>query len=352
MAWFLALALGVSPSIFAQAEVDEGEPATPDIVTLRDGSRLHGRIVRVVDGTLVFESEAARKTTLELRFDRVTSIESPTSRRVVLADGTVLVGTISSVGAEGVAVEGETVRSVGIPLERIVAIDPPPKKALTHKGLVTWTGRVTDGNTRTKSTTAHGEYRARTETSRLSADGDWTYAEDEGELSARNADGSLKYDVFLSQRSFVYANALFEGDDFADLNLRTTLGAGLGYQFVDAERDGSDWSFYEEAGISFFDEDFEGSAADDRYVAARLAGRLEWDVVTDRCTLFHQHEAYFGFENQDDINARIQAGIRLRLIENLFATGEVKFRWDNTPVPGNRRADTEYLWGLTYTFSF
>jgi putative salt-induced outer membrane protein YdiY len=45
-----------------------------------------------------------------------------------------------------------------------------------------------------------------------------------------------KYDYFVTKKVFLDAFGLLEKDTFQSLQLRLTLGAGVGYQFLDTGR--------------------------------------------------------------------------------------------------------------------
>lgn len=324
--------------------------ANADVVELKDGSTIQGTVQSMGAGVLVIETGAADGGSIKLKFEEISALTIGEDATIVLTDSSELRGPASPAGEGKVTIESTDAGAITVEYGKISSINPPPVKPLHQKINIALNGRFTDGNTRTKSVTAFADYEARTNKSRFTVRGDWNYAEDGGELSARNASGAIKYDYFVSDRFFVYTNALFRGDDFADLNLRTTLGAGVGYQFLDAEKDECSVSFYEEVGISFFDEDFD-NASDDRYAAGRVSGKLDWGV-TESTDFYHFHEFYFGFEDQDDLNADTQTGIRMKIAGNLFANAGVNFRWDNTPAAGSRRTDAEYLFGVGYSATF
>ncbi len=332
-------------ALSSAAAAEEPAPQPADEILLQDGSRIVGRIVAMEEGVLQIETQSAGKVAIE--FQDVKGLTSATRHDFVLADGSKLVGVPVWDPALGFRVATEVSGVLPVDLGKVAAIDPPPKKAVSQKGSIVLNGRVTDGNTRIKGVGAIGDYEARTDLQRFTLRGDWSYAEERGNLIARNASGAIKYDIFFTKRFFGFTNATFRGDDFADLNLRTTLGAGVGYQFVDRKQ----LTYYEETGISFFDEDFD-NAPDDRYAASRVSGKLDWTVIADRLAFFHFHELFFGFEDQDDVYAETKNGLRLTIVANFFASLQVNYRWDNTPAPGNQRGDTEYLWGIGYSFDF
>lgn len=322
-----------------------------DEIVLKDGTRVVGTIKKLQKGELEIEVASSTDGTLSFKFEDIVSIKTDDPQKIELDNGSVLNGPLI-IEDGGARVADESAGEVRIDIDKITKLNVPPRPPVTRKGFIGINGRVADGNSRTKTAQAVLDYVARTESTRITIRGDWNYAENEGELAQRNAQGSLKYDVFVSERAFLYMSALFVGDDFADLNLRTALSAGAGYQFVDEELDDTNWEFYEEIGVAFFNEDFEGSAADSRYTAGRLSGRFDKTFGDDRIILFHYHEFYFGFEDQEDLNALTQQGVRFNIIDNFYATMQVNFDWDNTPAPGRKRTDTEYLWGLGYNFDF
>ncbi|MGB5304974.1 MAG: DUF481 domain-containing protein, partial [Gammaproteobacteria bacterium] len=139
------------------------------------------------------------------------------------------------------------------------------------------------------------------------------------------------------------ANTVLFKDDFADLNLRSSIGVGAGYQFY--ETDITNLSL--EAGLSYVNEDFE-LAEDDSYPAARWALNYDHFLYSKKLQFFHVHEGLLGIEDTSDIIITSRTGLRALLTENFTATAQVDLDWDNTPSPGNDRIDTRYLFNLGY----
>lgn len=351
MKWLGVITLSIALLAITGSTVfaDDAAATKPDEVVLKDGTVIRGTIVSMLGGALKINNAAVDGGSVSVKFSEVARIVSETTHTFQLTDETRVVGKPRIDENSQLVVDTELQGTVPLNLGHVAFINPPPVKAVRHKGSINLSGKISDGNTRTKSANAQVEYEARSETNRLTIRGDWNYAEDSGALSARNASGSLKYDYFFSPRGFAYVNSVFQGDDFADLNLRTTLGAGLGYQFVDSTKDGGSVDFYEEAGISFFDEDFD-MAKDERYAAARISGKLDWAVKPGKIAFFHFHEFYSGLEDKDDLYADTKTGFRFTILDNFFALLQVNYRWDNTPAAGANRSDAEYLWGLGYSF--
>lgn len=319
-------------------------PVGADEVVLIDGTRIVGRVKTLDAGRLTIVGETIGE--LHLPFSRVLSITTDEDREVVLADGSARRVRFELRG-ESVEIVGATGREP-VSLAQVQAIDPPPPEPpVTHEGNITLSGKVTDGNTRQKKVTANAEYVRRTKENRLTVLADWNYAQDFGELTERNASLRGKVDHFFDERLFTYANASGRRDDFADLDLRSTLGAGAGYQLLDSDT----CKYYEELGISYVDDRFD-VAEDDDYATARFSGKLDWAFDPDRVTIFHFHEVFLGLEDTDDLLVDTQSGVRLTLLKDFYASIQLNYKWDNTPAEGKRREDVELLLGLGYSYTF
>ena len=314
-------------------------PALADEVTLKDGSRILGTIQSLDGGELKMDGGSAGE--ISIPFSSVEAITTDGEHTVILADGTVLKGRITMSDV------GPSVGEQQVEFSSIEAVNPPAKPAVTHNGNVSLSGKATDGNSNTKSLSAFAEYIRRTDNNRTTVFADWNYSENLGELSERNASLRGKYDHFFNQKFFGYGNLSFERDDFADLDLRTTIGGGAGYQFIE---DGIH-SFYEEVVISFFDEKFDNSP-DDEFASARFSGKFDWIIESDRISLFHYHEVFLSLDDSEDVLIDTKTGLRVNVVDNFFATLQFNLKWDNTPATGAERTDTEYLLGLGYSYSF
>ena len=119
-------------------------------------------------------------------------------------------------------------------LDRVVAINPPAVRHVTYRGSVNLGVNVQDGNTQTKNGNLNADFEARSKRQRLTAGTAYNYSEQGGGITARNAKGRIKYDFFATDRLFVYSAVLLEADRFQDLNLRTAVSGGPGYQLIQA----------------------------------------------------------------------------------------------------------------------
>ena len=103
--------------------------------------------------------------------------------------------------------------------------------------------------------------------------------------------------------STLYANALFLYNPFKDLDLRSTIGGGVGYQFWEDVR--KKLSF--ELGVSYVDENFR-IAEDNAYAGGRWAINFNYWILPDKIELFHFQEGYFSLEDFKDMNLITEQG--------------------------------------------
>jgi putative salt-induced outer membrane protein YdiY len=191
------------------------------------------------------------------------------------------------------------------------------------------------------------DFVARGDTLRLTLMGRYIYGETSGQVVARNALGTIKLDFFITKRFYWFANAYFEQDTFQDLKLRTALGTGPGYQFIDKGDFGgifSELTFYAEGGVAYFNEDFRTPTREDKSsVRARWAVNLNWPIVKDRIAFYHNHEGYPSLENAKDFYILTNTGAALNVNAHFIIKPQVTWRYNNAPAPGTTRSDTIYL---------
>jgi putative salt-induced outer membrane protein YdiY len=140
-------------------------------------------------------------------------------------------------------------------------------------------------------------------------------------------------------------NASFEHDKFQDLNLRTTVGAGLGYQFL--ESDLTNLSL--EAGPSYVNEDYQDEK-DDSYAAGQWSlnfDRYFWDKFVQ---FFHNHTGFVGLPDTTNTFIRTRTGLRFPFHKNFNLTGQYNFDWNNSPADDRKSVDQQYIFSLGYQY--
>ena len=170
------------------------------------------------------------------------------------------------------------------------------------------------------------------------------YAEEDDKLSARNTYGSMKFDHFFSTQWYGYLVVEMLNDRFKDLDLRTIVGPGVGYQVWDEAKKALRF----EGGISYFSEDLRDQE-DDNYMTARVAASLRYQF-TDNLEFSDDLAVFPSIENFGDYTLRNEAVISTAL----GAGWKLKFsnilEQNNNPPPNIEETDLTWLLALGYSF--
>lgn len=201
------------------------------------------------------------------------------------------------------------------------------------------------GNKDARLIHADGKLTARRGRTRYNARAELNFRREDGEELANDALLKVKHDYFIRKKWFLYTSAGFEHDTAKELNLRTDLGTGAGYQIVDTARA----AVSVEGGVSYVIDDF-AEGEDSSYGALRWSSDLRYDPVLKKLSLFHFHELLGAVTSSDGMVARTRTGARYFMGNGFITTAQVKFDWDSDPAPGEEESDTTWMLTLGYAW--
>ena len=312
--------------------------AHADEIRLRNGDRITGVTTSLAGGTLTFKATGGE---LKMPWADVTSLA---------IDQLMLVTVGTAAPTPAVIVAGDTSGQVTlvpggpVALSAIVALKRPQPAWSVNGGA--GAGVVqTAGNTQVNNVRLSGDLVAAGPADRYSVAGVLTHANDRDVETARNWSATGKYDRFVTARLFANANTNFTNDRFRDIDLRTALGAGVGYQILQMART----TLTADGGLAWVHENFR-TIADDSYAAAHESAGLQVQLVADRAQFFHLHDGYFGVSGHDKMFIRTQNGVRIGLAAGFVTTIEEDLDYDRRPSPGRRQTDRTFSLTLGYRF--
>lgn len=317
--------------------------AMADEVILVNGDRLSGRIVSITDGILTLETSYSEP--VKLKFEAVDSMSSSEQVEIHLSDGEILKGKITGAVHRKIAVEaGVNKEQVTVGLDSITALNPPSPKPVTWKGNITFGGNWQDGNSDTLSISAGGLATRRTEKDRFRINVLYNQAKNSGQRTAENTYGQLKYDYFLNPKWYLYLNVDMLSDQFKDINLRTTIGPGAGYQVW--EEEGRTLSL--EAGVSYTSENRD-LGEDKDWVTARLGVDFLYRLF-DSIVFTDQFVIYPNLDEVGEYTLRNDAA----LVTDIWAGWALRLNniWERNSDPGPDLKKDDFTWiaGLQYSF--
>jgi putative salt-induced outer membrane protein YdiY len=346
---------GLSPEVNAQVVLpaSAAAPTVLDVVTLKNGSIIYGEVIEMVGGVLQIKTPASPDNLLKVNWNDVAKLSVNHPVPFHLKEGSVINGTATA-GPDGMLnVQAEPLKgNMEVPMGSVVSMNPVVQPPVIYSGSVVGAYSQTTGNSHLRTASLLGDFVARSEQLRLTINGRYVYGENDNTLVARNARGTIKLDFFITQRFYWFASAYFENDRFQDLKMRTALATGPGYQFIDrGDFSGilKDMTFYTEAGVAYFNEDFR-TADDKSSLRARVSMKWNWPLFDDRMTLYHYNEIFPSLQNTSDFFLTMDNGVRFK-IWNGFASGfQVTTRYNNNPARGTGDTDNLYLATLGYNF--
>jgi len=344
---FFTLCLG-----FSAAEAADAPPPL-DVVTLKDGSNIYGEVIEMAGGVLVMKTPSSPDNVIKVKWSDVAKLAVNHPIPFHLKEGSILVGTATAGSDGNLNIQSEPLKgSLTVPLDAIGSVNPLIQPPVLYSGSLTGGFSQTTGNSHLKNASLLGDFVARSEQLRLSINGRYVYGENANTLIARNARGTIKLDFFITKRFYWFASAYVENDRFQDLKMRTALASGPGFQFIErGDFNGifKDMTFYTEAGVSFFNEDFR-VADDQSSIRARVSMKFNWPMFDDRITFYHYNEFYPSMQNASNYYLTMDNGLRFRIWEGFVSGVQVTTRYNSRPAPGTGDTDNLYLFTLGYSF--
>jgi putative salt-induced outer membrane protein YdiY len=319
----------LAAALVAAMATTAARTALADRVTLGNGDRLTGKVLRLGKDKLTLETKYAGR--VEIRRQDVAAIEADEPIEVLRRGDAAL----------------SRMRGT-IPLSEVAFVNPTPEQSGIGVG---YTGRFTlsvaqvRGNSESATSVGDFALEARAKRWRAALALDATQAEESGRETASNwlANGSL--DRFVDPRRFYYGRASVERDRFSGVELRSTLGAGYGVQLRDGDRTQASLRGGIEA-VSLHPVD----GARDDHPAFGWGLRYRHKVLAERAEIFHEQDGYWNLERTSDITVRTRTGLRAPLIDKLNASLQLNVDWEHDPEPGRDATDSTLLLGLGYAW--
>ena len=316
-----------------------------DEVQLRNGDKITGQIIRMEEEKLVLKTTYAGDITIA--WEEVASVMADGSVKVVLKDETVLEGNTTAIEEGKMKLDiGKLESPASFRLADVKAINPKPVKPVRMTARVNASVISQRGNTVKDNYYFDGEFVARTEKNRYTLGGELANEEADGVTTSENWLAFGKYSHFLNEKWYLYADTLLEHDKFKDLKLRTTLGAGGGYQIFET----SLLNLSVSAGAAMVDENFD-VAEDNDYPAASWSVNYDQFFFEKFVQLFHNQTGYVSLEDANDWFLKTRTGFRFPIYKGFTATLQYNFDWDNAPSDDSKSEDdTKFLFLLGYQF--
>ena len=340
--------------------------ARADQLTLKNGDKLTGTIIKSDAKTLLIKTEFAGDVSVQ--WDAVTSIVSSQPLHLDLKDGQTVVGTVTSADGK-FDVATKTAGEVDTPKDAVVAVRNDDEQR-AHEAEVDrlrnprltdfWSGLLDTGLSVTRGNSAALSYNlsakaVRTTTrDKITAYATAVYATDgttpPERTTAHAIRGGLRGDFNVSEKVFVFGFTDFEYDEFQDLDLRNVLGGGLGYHVIKTKN-----TLFDVFGGGDYEQEF--FAADPTFPTGltRKTGEIvageEFDTkLNGHTTLSEKFSLYPNLTNGGEFRLQFDATAATKLKSWLSWQVTYSDRYLSNPLPSLKKNDVLLSTGLRLTF--
>lgn len=316
--------------------------ASADEVLLRNGDRLSGSIITMEGGTVTLKTEYS--PAIKIDRSKIEKLTTGGPVEVRLKSGEILKGELST-SPEGLLVVGRERgrKEVSVSWSDVSALNPPPAST-GWKGNFNLSSGLQSGNTDRTSVTVGADALKKSNKERFGLKLLYNYAEEDNEETASNTYAAAKYDYFFRKKAFTYLSIEMLRDKFKDLNLRTVIGPGVGYQIWDTRIK----SLLVEGGVSYFSEDLR-DGEDDQWATFRLAGNFTYRIK-ESVTFSDHLILYPSIDEAGEYKLRNEAVLASALGGDWSLRFSNIFERNSEPSPGIEKDDLTWLLGLQYDF--
>jgi putative salt-induced outer membrane protein YdiY len=336
------------------------EGALADQITMKNGDRLTGKIVKSDGKTLVIITPYASE--IAVTWSEIDQITSDQPLHLTLSDGQTIVGTVTT-EPDRYAVETKEAGRVMAARSAVTTVRSSEEQAayeaemerLRNPGLLDlWSGAfdagisLSRGNAETTHFTLGFAGARTTPRDKISVYSAAIYSRDSTNEPARTianaVRGGIRYDFNIGRKWFAYGFADFEHDEFQELDLRVVLGGGLGYHAIQTERARLDIYGGGALNKEYFDNDFSRTSGElqvGQDFEYKLSGRSNF---IERLVFFPNLSE--GGEFRINFDAALVTDITSRINWRLTLSD----RYLSNPLPGLRKNDLLLSTGVGIKF--
>lgn len=320
-------------------------PVVADVVNLKNGDRLTGKVDSIAGGRVILDTEFAGRVLVHM--EHVASLETEEAYDVRTKEGAAVTGRFLT-GPEGqvLVVADDQSR----PIEVAEVRDAGQSKLALTRLVAEWSTRadlsaaVSTGNSDTESYNALVESILKRD--RVSHGFTLLLSQEkaDNESTKDQTQFDYAYKRFVSEKWYAAGNAQYFQDDLKDIDYRLTAGAGMGYQFWDD----SFGALSTEAGLSYvYEKNIEGKERDPALRWALDYNRFLW---SKRLEFFSKNSVLAILASGRGEVYQSSTGLRLAVNDHLDTAFRVDLRHETDPPADNKKTDTTYSLGVGVKF--
>jgi putative salt-induced outer membrane protein YdiY len=311
-----------------------------DVVVLRNGDRLSGKVESLTGGKLKIVTPHSGAVFVD--WGEIATVTTEAAVKVKLETGEIIEGKLSAADEGRLKIE---TASAAQPVE----VDPAKVAKINEDtdwhGFIDIGFRATGGNSRTQGAYAGAQLLRETDRDRFLIGANFNYGRAAGITTARNAYGILKYDYKFTPKFYGYVSEELLHDRFRDLRIRTITSLGVGYIFVKS----APLDTWAEAGGAYVTNDFYELEEDEGHLGGRLYHHLRASLPLG-LEFTNDLTFYPNFEHSKDWQVHNEAFVSAGVGKGWTARAGVIWDYDHFTPRDRRRHDVLYVLTIGYKF--
>lgn len=238
----------------------------------------------------------------------------------------------------------------------MLAVLPLAQAQIKTDGLWRGTGgaalALTSGNSDTRALNLNLDLYSATAIDKITLGGAINYGTSKsGGVTTTNTNkwaGTGQYDYNLSPKTFVFGKLGLEGDELIDLNLRTTVGAGLGYKLIESKP----LNFTVFGGVGYSTDKYDTP----RFIDGRrdttfsrsslLLGEESSHQLSDTTAFKQRLELYPGLSGDKAQISKFTAGLSVAMSSTLSLNVGFTNNYNSKPPAGFKKNDAAFVTGI------
>ncbi len=319
--------------------------ARADQVVLKNGDKLDGHILTLLDGKLTINvlglgDVKVDATQIADLPHRRPGRPPPERRHGRPAEARRASPTAASPS------QGGLVPNQPVTIAQVTQINPPAPA---------WTGSITAGallirgNSDTDSLNLGVNLAHKTDQDAIGITAAYLYGRTKDRTTnvvtttTENWQAEARYDYNFTKKTYGFLDVQFRKDRIADLDLRFVPSGGLGYKFFDE----ADFKLSGELGLAWVYEKYTNGTPTKEDVSARAAYHVN-KKFNDVLSGFHDLEYLQSVERGRNFIVNTDLGVHAQLTKHLFGEAKITLDYDSTPANGALKTDVFYALSVGY----
>lgn len=335
---------GLFAAVAAVVSVLASPASAVDRLELADGSIIYGTVTDADSGTVTLETEYAG--TLAIDYANIVAMDVESELTLQMKDGQVL-------ETKGLALSEEQLElpqrgSTGYALVDLTRVNPEPWElgnGYNFTGLASGAYARQRGNTDTDELSYRFEANLESLKDRFRNEFFGELNEANGVTNAENWTLRSRYDRIQTGDWYWGGGLSLEQDEFADLDLRTTVGPYAGRKFFTEPV----FELEAEAGAAYISEDFI-TTEDREYIGATWDINVRSDWLGGDSIIYYTQKGILNLEQMDNVVLNNTLGISFPLFMNIEGAAEVLWNLNTGAPAGTEKLDETYRFRIGYTW--